>query len=194
LHCIVAPQITNDAIEYIKGRKKWGKNLNIFQYINNRKMSILSHLGNIDIRSIPGAMLIQERDFYTCEITYEIVSGEVNAQTIDDLLFAFKVAKFVKSNAIVIVRNKKTCGIGSGQTSRIEAVKNAISKMKEIPPGCCLASDSFFPFTDSLEYASKCGIKNFITPKGSVNDEEIIKYAKENNLTLLFTNVRHFKH
>ncbi len=93
-----------------------------------------------------------------------------------------------------MVKDKKTLAIGSGQTSRIGAVKNAISKIKEIPEGTCLASDGFFPFPDSLEYAQKYGIKNFISPQGSINDKDVIEYAKKNNLTLLFTNVRHFRH
>ncbi len=194
LHCITAPQITSEATEYIKTHSKWGKNLNIFMYKSDRKLSHLSAYANIDIRSIPGAILCQQKDFYTNEITYEVVSGQVSFQIVEDLLFGFKVAKLVKSNAIVIVKDKKTIAIGSGQTSRIGAVKNAISKIKEIPPLSCLASDGFFPFPDSLEYAKKYGIKNFISPLGSIKDEEVIRYARENNLTLLFTNVRHFRH
>ncbi len=194
LHCIVAPAITKEAIEYIKIHSRWGRNVHLFQYAKSNEPSLLSTYETLDIKSIPGAILIQQGDFYSDDITYEIMSGQPDSQIIDDLLFAFKVAKFVKSNAIVIVKDKKTIGIGSGQTSRIGAVKNAVSKISNIPEKACLGSDAFFPFPDSLEYASKQGIKNFIAPKGSVKDNEVAEYARKNNLTLLFTNVRHFRH
>lgn len=194
IHCIVSPNITKDAIEYIKTQPKWGKNIHLFQYKKSHTPSILSAYNTLDIKSIPGAILMQQRDFYSNDITYEIMSGQVDNHIIEDLLFAFKVAKFVKSNSIVIVKDKQTIGIGSGQTSRIGAVKNAISKVPNIPEEACLGSDGFFPFPDSLEYASKQGIKNFIAPRGSVKDYDVVEFAKNNHLTLLFTNVRHFKH
>lgn len=195
LHCIVAPQITEEAVDYIRKEVKWGKNVHIFAYKEREeKDSVLAPYSNIDIKCIPGGLLLQQRDFYSNEINYEIMSGEPDAKTIEDLLFAFKVAKFAKSNAIVLAKNKRTIGIGSGQTSRIGAVKNAISKAPCLSDGISLASDAFFPFPDSLEYAFKFGIKNFISPKGSVKDAEVIEFARKNGLTLLFTNTRHFRH
>jgi phosphoribosylaminoimidazolecarboxamide formyltransferase / IMP cyclohydrolase len=194
LHCIVAPLIEEEAYKYLIENVSWGKKVDFFEYRTEKKPDALSSFAHLDIKSIAGGLLIQQKDYICDEISYEIVNGNPSAEVIDDLIFAFKVVKFVKSNAIVIAKNKKTLGIGAGQTSRVAAVQNAIAKVKQIPENAVLASDAFFPFIDSLEVASQRGIRYFIAPKGSVNDNQIIEYARKHDLTLLFTNTRHFRH
>ncbi len=119
-----------------------------------------------------------------------------NEQT-EDLLFANKIVKHTKSNAIVLVKNKQLVGIGTGQTSRIDALNQAIDKAKNfnLPlEGGVMASDAFFPFADSVETAAKAGIKAVIQPGGSIRDKDSIEYCNENNIAMVFTGIRHFKH
>ena len=108
-----------------------------------------------------------------------------------------KVAKHAKSNAIVLAKNKTTLGVGVGQMSRVISTKIAFLKAEEEGldvKGCVLASDAFFPFRDNIDFAASKGVSHIIQPGGSVKDEEVIKAADENNLSMTFTGVRHFKH
>ena len=116
---------------------------------------------------------------------------------IDDLIFAMKVAKHAKSNAIVLAKNKMTLGIGAGQMSRVVSTKIAFMKAEEEGldvANCVLASDAFFPFRDNIDLAANKGVLHIIQPGGSIKDDEVIKAAEEKNLTMTFTGVRHFKH
>ena len=116
---------------------------------------------------------------------------------IDDLIFAMKVAKHAKSNAIVLAKNKMTLGIGAGQMSRVVSTKIAFMKAEEEGldvANCVLASDAFFPFRDNIDFAASKGVLHIIQPGGSIKDDEVIKAADEKNLTMTFTGVRHFKH
>ena len=114
-----------------------------------------------------------------------------------DLLFAWKVAKYVKSNAIVYANNQMTIGIGAGQMSRIYSAKIAGIKAEEEGlkvEGSVMASDAFFPFRDGIEAAAKAGIKAIIHPGGSIRDDDIIAAANEQSIAMVFTGMRHFKH
>jgi phosphoribosylaminoimidazolecarboxamide formyltransferase/IMP cyclohydrolase len=121
-------------------------------------------------------------------------------EEIKALLFSWKVAKYIKSNAIIIGNMDQTLGIGAGQTSRIDSVKIAISKMRthishltsHIP--IVLASDGFFPFRDSIDEADKARISAIIQPGGSIRDKEVIKACNEHNIAMVFTKIRHFRH
>lgn len=116
---------------------------------------------------------------------------------INDLIFAMKVAKHAKSNAIVLAKNKMTLGIGAGQMSRVVSTKIAFMKAEEEGldvTDCVLASDAFFPFRDNIDLAASKGVTHIIQPGGSVKDDEVIEAAESNNLTMTFTGVRHFKH
>ena len=118
-------------------------------------------------------------------------------EEIKDLMFAWKVAKFVKSNAIVYVKNKQTIGIGAGQMSRVISAEIANIKAKEEGlevNGSAMASDAFFPFRDGIDTAASSGITSIIQPGGSIKDEEVIAAADENNIAMLFTGIRHFRH
>ena len=115
----------------------------------------------------------------------------------DDLIFAFNVCRFVKSNAIVLASNKATLGIGSGQPSRLDSCQIAINKMNKFfksKTDIVAASDAFFPFTDGIEKLVQSGITAVIQPSGSINDKKIIRYANETNTVLVFSKTRHFRH
>ena len=145
-------------------------------------------------------MLIQSPDnVIFAKKDLKIVSKrKPNSKQLDDLIFAFNVCRYVKSNAIVIANNKSTLGIGSGQSSRLDSCKIAIEKMNKFRPNCfenaVAASDAFFPFVDGIEKLVQAGISAIIQPAGSIRDKEIIKFANQTNTVLVFSKTRHFKH
>jgi phosphoribosylaminoimidazolecarboxamide formyltransferase/IMP cyclohydrolase len=110
------------------------------------------------------------------------------------LAFAWRVAKHVKSNAIVLAHADRTVGIGAGQMSRVDSVRLAVMKAQEPTKGCVLASDAFFPFRDGLDEAARAGVSAVAQPGGSVRDEEVIAAADEHGLAMVFTGTRHFRH
>ena len=115
----------------------------------------------------------------------------------EDLLFANKIVKHTRSNAIVLVKNKQLIASGVGQTSRVDALKQAIAKAREFNfdlSGAVLASDAFFPFADSVEIAHRAGITAIIQPGGSVRDQDSVDYCQKHHLAMVFTGIRHFKH
>jgi phosphoribosylaminoimidazolecarboxamide formyltransferase/IMP cyclohydrolase len=120
-----------------------------------------------------------------------------SAQELTDLLFAWKVAKFVKSNAIVYCKDGRTIGVGAGQMSRVYSARIAGIKATDeglTVPGSVMASDAFFPFRDGLDAAAEAGITAVIQPGGSMRDNEVIAAADEHNIAMVFTGMRHFKH
>mgnify|MGYP001299004308 FL=1 len=115
----------------------------------------------------------------------------------NDLIFAFNICRYVKSNAIVLASNKSTLGIGCGQTSRLDSCQIAIDKMKKFTrpsKDIVAASDAFFPFTDGIEKLVQSGVKAVIQPAGSIKDKEVIKFANETGTILVFSKTRHFRH
>jgi len=149
-----------------------------------------------DIKSIQGGLLVQDWDqFYLKPEDLKVVSKRVpTSEETRDLLFAWRVCKHVKSNAIVFASHRATLGIGAGQMSRVDSVRLASQKAARSPQGAAMASDAFFPFRDGLDEAAKAGIAAAIEPGGSVRDEEVIRAADEHNMALVFTGVRHFRH
>ena len=129
---------------------------------------------------------------------FKIVSKKKPSKSqFDDLIFAFNVCRYVKSNAIVLASNKSTIGIGSGQPSRLDSCQIAIDKMKKFTnpsSDIVAASDAFFPFVDGIEKLVQSGVKAIIQPFGSVNDKEVIKFANRTGTVLIFSKTRHFKH
>lgn len=150
-------------------------------------------------RSALNGVLWQERDCKT-ETTSDlrvVTMRHPTQEEIDDLLFANKIVKHSKSNAIVLAKNKQLCASGVGQTSRVDALKQAIEKAGNFGfnlTGAVMASDAFFPFPDSVEIAHKAGITAIIQPGGSVRDQESVDYCSANNVAMVFTGTRHFKH
>ena len=182
--------------------------------IENEAMGVLSTKENIraldaktlgtpesssKLLSVSGGLLVQDNDLaIVSEDDIEVVTERLpSKEEIENCLFAWKVCKFVKSNAIVYTKNNQTIGIGAGQMSRIDSAKIAASKALERgldTSGCCMASDAFFPFRDGIDAAAKIGITSVIQPGGSIRDKEVIDAANEAGMTMLFTGIRHFRH
>ncbi len=126
---------------------------------------------------------------------WKVVSGgKLSKLSLLDCEFAWKVVKHVKSNAIVIAKDERLLGMGTGQPNRVNSVMLALGQAKKTSKGAVLASDAFFPFADNVELAAKAGISTIIQPGGSINDEKVIAEAKKRGITMVFTGVRHFKH
>lgn len=194
LECIIAPGYETSALRILKRRK----NLRIMEFEGLLK-GLPAGAHPFDLKKVEGGLLIQEPD------EMEIAHGDLKIVTkrrpseseIKSLLFAWKAAKHVKSNAIVVAKDERTIGIGCGQPSRVESVKIAIKKAAGKAgkvKGACLASDGFFPKADSIELAAKAKITAIIQPGGSIRDEEVIKVADRVGIAMVFTGVRHFKH
>ena len=149
--------------------------------------------------SVTDGLLMQETDNgQISEKDFKIVSKkQPTKEEIKDCLFAWKVCKFVKSNAIIFAKDNQTIGIGAGQMSRIDSTQIAASKAKERgfeTKGCSMASDAFFPFRDGIDAATAMGIASIIQPGGSIRDDEVIEAADEANVAMIFTGMRHFRH
>ncbi|GFP22162.1 phosphoribosylaminoimidazolecarboxamide formyltransferase / IMP cyclohydrolase, partial [Candidatus Hakubella thermalkaliphila] len=143
-----------------------------------------------------GGLLVQDADvgmeaFENIEV---VTKAKPSAREMEDLLFALRVAKHVRSNAIVLVEGLKTVGIGAGQMSRVDATKIAVMKAGDRSKGSVLASDAFFPFRDSVDWVAQHGIRAIIQPGGSVRDKEVIAAADEHGIAMIFSGRRHFRH
>lgn len=185
---VIAPEYDSDAMEILKGKK-------------NRIILIQKEieLPTRQFRTILNGVLEQDKDAKT-EISTDLESKtntEATATEIEDLLFANKLVKHTKSNTIVLAKNKQLLASGTGQTSRVDALQQAIHKAKSFNfdlNGAVMASDAFFPFPDCVEIADKAGIKAVIQPGGSIKDQLSIDYCNEHNIAMLFSGNRHFKH
>ncbi len=186
---VIAPSFEEKALDALQ--KKENLRILALPGIEN------SHSENgIDFRTVKGGALVQTAD--NCplkESDCKIVSErKPNEKEMQDLLFAWIVAKYAKSNAIVLAKNKAIVGVGTGQMSRIDSTEIAIKKSGEKHNGSVLASDAFFPFKDNVEIAAQAGITAIIQPGGSVKDKEIIEAADQHKIAMVFTGIRHFKH
>ena len=154
---------------------------------------------NIDVKRVGSGLLMQTADVHEVQREdLKVVSKRApSAAELSDLLFAWRVAKFVKSNAIVYAKDRRTVGIGAGQMSRVISAKIAALKADEaglIVPGSAMASDAFFPFRDGIDAAAAAGIRSVIQPGGSMRDAEVIAAADEHDIAMVFTGIRHFRH
>lgn len=189
LEVVIAPEYTPGALEELKKKK----NLRIVKCDLAGPSKIMPAF---DYKKVRGGLLIQELD------RLELTMSDINVVTkrqpslneIEDLFFAWGVCKFVKSNAIVVVKDGATVGIGAGQMNRVGSANIALTQAGKAAKGAVLASDGFFPFADSVELAKKHGISAIIQPGGSVRDEEVIKAADKNRMAMVFTGRRHFRH
>jgi len=187
---IIANGFENAALNILKKKK----NLRLIDAKNLNKTNLKNFVSNFN------SVLIQSPDIKKFEKKdFKIVSKKKpSPQQMQNLLFALNVCRYTKSNAIVIVNNKSTLGIGSGQPSRLDSCKIAIDKMNRFQPekflGSVAASDAFFPFIDGIETLVQAGISAVIQPYGSIRDKEIIRFANQTNTILVFSKNRHFKH
>lgn len=186
---VIAPSYDKDALAALSAKK----NLRVLKL---EKLGTDFSESGLDFKRISGGLLVQQPDKKCIgETDLQFVSEKKpSPDEMRDLLFAWSVVKHVKSNAVVVAKDSAAVGIGSGQTSRIDSTEIAIKKAGANSNGAALASDGFFPFRDSIDYAAETGITAIIQPGGSVKDEEVIKAANEHKLSLIFTGCRHFKH
>jgi len=151
----------------------------------------------MDMKRVCGGLLVQDADILLHGELKVVTRRAPTSKEMEDLLFAWRVAKFVKSNAIVYARDRMTIGVGAGQMSRINSARIAAIKAEQAGlsvPGSVMASDAFFPFRDGIDNAALAGIAAVIQPGGSLRDEEVIAAADEHGLAMVFTGVRHFRH
>ncbi len=181
---VIAPDFEKDALELLKTKK----NLRVL------KIDVKDLLGQMELKSVSGGFLMQSQDEGVYENLDCVTANKPSEAEIKDLIFAMKVVKHAKSNAIVTAKNGATLGIGTGQVSRVWATQNAINNSVTPVKGGVLASDAFFPFPDSIDLAHEAGITAIIQPGGSIRDEEVVKRADELGIKMLMTGVRHFKH
>ena len=186
---IIAPGYEKAALELFAKKK----NVRVMQM---PAIAGLAERSRMDIKRIGGGLLLQDADEMTLDLEKLKVVSKIqpDAATLEELKFAWKVAKHVKSNAIVYARGTETVGIGAGQMSRVDSARLAIEKANKEVKGCVMASDAFFPFRDSIDAAAERGIRAIIQPGGSIRDEEVIQAADEHKIAMVFTGIRHFKH
>ncbi|QLE00650.1 bifunctional phosphoribosylaminoimidazolecarboxamide formyltransferase/IMP cyclohydrolase [Galbibacter sp. BG1] len=185
---VIAPSYSEEAMEILKGKK-------------NRIILVQKdiELPSSSVRSCLNGVLVQDKDLKTDvlkDLSYE-TNNKPTENELKDLLFASKICKHTKSNTIVFAKNMQLCASGTGQTSRVDALRQAIEKAKSFSfdlHGASMASDAFFPFPDCVEIADKAGITAVIQPGGSIKDQLSIDYCNENNVAMVFTGTRHFKH
>ena len=188
---IIAPAVSADALAVV-ATKKNVRLLECGTWGNQRPQ-------DFDYKRVNGGLLIQDRDNGTIiEQDLKVVSKRVPTDTeMTDMLFAWKVAKMVKSNAIIYAKNNQTIGVGAGQMSRINSARIAGIKAEHAGlevVGAVMASDAFFPFRDGIDNAGKAGISCIIQPGGSMRDDEVIAAANEHGMAMVFTGMRHFRH
>ena len=188
LEIIIAPGFDEDAFERLAKKK------------NIRLMELPAcaepnQPGTLDMKKVAGGLLVQELDTQLLGDEMKVVTKRAPTDAeMKELLFAWKVVKQTKSNAIVLAKDQATVGVGPGQTNRVTALDLAIRYAGDKANGSVMASDAFFPFSDCVELAAKHGITAIIQPGGSIRDEDSIKAADEAGIAMVFTGVRHFKH
>ena len=184
----IAPSYTDDALKILEQKK-------------NRIILVLKKidLPKEQYRSVLNGVLRQDKDTYVESVSdlKQVTEKAVSPEQVEDLLFANKVVKHSKSNSIVLAKNKQLLASGVGQTSRVDALRQAIEKAHSFDfdlKGSVMASDAFFPFADCVEIAHKAGVTAIIQPGGSIRDNDSVDYCNKNGLAMVMTGVRHFKH
>ena len=185
---VIAPSYSEEALEILKGKK-------------NRVLLIQKPIAlpNDQVRSCLNGILVQDKDTKTdsLEDLSTVTNNKPTEEELSDLIFASKICKHTKSNTIVFAKGKQLCASGTGQTSRVDALRQAVDKAVSFGfdlKGAVMASDAFFPFPDCVELADKAGITAVIQPGGSIKDQLSIDYCNENDLAMVMTGTRHFKH
>jgi len=185
---IIAPEVSPEASAAVAAKK------------NVRLLECGAWSGSVaqlDMKRVAGGLLVQDADVLLHAELKVVTERAPTKHEMDDLLFAWRVAKFVKSNAIVYAKDRMTVGVGAGQMSRINSARIAAIKAEHagLPvPGSVMASDAFFPFRDGIDQAAAAGIKAVIQPGGSMRDDEVIAAANEHGIAMVFTGTRHFRH
>jgi len=183
LECIVAPKFSKKALTVLTKKK----NLRLIRVKAGRKEKW-------NIRSVTNGVLVQNTPDFNLRNLKVVTKRKPTKNELKSMIYAFKVVKHCKSNALVFVKNERTVGIGLGQTSRVDCAWIAGKKAGKKLKGSVMASDAFFPFRDSVDVAAKYGVKAVIQPGGSIKDKEVIDACNEHNIAMVFTGVRVFRH
>jgi phosphoribosylaminoimidazolecarboxamide formyltransferase/IMP cyclohydrolase len=186
LECVIAPEIDKEAVNLFKDKK----NLRLIE------LNDLEIADEPDFKRISGGFLLQDKDLGILdpEKIKVVTKRKPNKKELESLIFGWKVAKHVKSNAIVVTSGTKTVGIGAGQMSRVDSVMIARKKSGKLSKNSCLASDAFFPKEDAVIEAAKAGVRAIIQPGGSIADAAIIKACDKYKIAMVTTGIRHFRH
>ena len=193
LEVIVAPSYTEDALKLLKTKK----NVRVLTLEN---ISAPQPAASLDLKKVNGGLIVQNIDSRLLGDELKVVTqAQPTPEQMEDMLFAWKVVKFVKSNGIAVAKNKQTVGIGPGQVNRVWAVQQCFDHARELiddqaTKGAVLASDAFFPFSDCVEAAHEAGITAIIQPGGSIRDQDSIDKCNEYGIAMVFTGMRHFRH
>lgn len=190
LEVLVAPDFEPEALELLKQKK----NLRLIKL--NTKLEDYKKLKTLDVKASPFGVLVQDADVKDLDKdTFKVVTKKKPTQEqLEDMIFAWKVAKYAKSNAIVVVKDKRTLGIGIGQTSRIGSMEIALNQACDDTKDAVIASDGFFPAVDNIHAAAQGRIGAIIQPGGSIKDEDVIKECDKYEISMVTTGIRHFRH
>ncbi|MDF7676951.1 bifunctional phosphoribosylaminoimidazolecarboxamide formyltransferase/IMP cyclohydrolase [Neisseriaceae bacterium ESL0693] len=189
LEVMIAPAFTEEARTVLSQKK----NVRVLE------IALLAGANDLELKRIGGGLLVQTPDTHQMTLAQleMVTQRQPTAQQLQDLLFLWQVAKYVKSNAIVFGVDGQTCGIGAGQMSRVDSTRIAAAKARDNGfdlSGACAASDAFFPFRDGVDVIAEQGIKAIIQPGGSIRDDEVIAAADEHDIAMVLTHIRHFRH
>ncbi len=185
LEVVIAPEFSEEALEVLSRKK------------NLRLVQVLGFSHSLDVKKISGGYLLQDEDSSEYERLEVVSEREPTQEELEDLLFAWKVCKYTKSNAMVIAKGGKTLAIGSGNTSRVDSLRCAIAKAQRYGfdlRSSVLASEAFLPFRDSVDIAHSVGISAIIQPGGSIRDKEVLQAVNEYHMAMVLTGTRHFRH
>jgi len=188
LEAVIAPEFDSEALEVLKTKE----NLRLLETGALDRPSS----DRLDIRKVNGGLLVQEADQEVVDPKKlrAVTEKKPSQELMQDIIFAMTVVKHVKSNAIVVAKDRRVLGVGAGQMNRVGSARIALEQAGEKAKGAILASDAFFPFRDTVDQAARAGIGVIVQPGGSLRDEESIKAADEHGIIMVFTGMRHFKH
>ncbi|MDX8388025.1 MAG: bifunctional phosphoribosylaminoimidazolecarboxamide formyltransferase/IMP cyclohydrolase [Ghiorsea sp.] len=187
MEVVIAPGFSDEALQILSTKK----NLRVLL-----APSVTPVQGGLELKRVSGGLLVQERDDHilTRDMCKVVTKRQPTEEEWNDMMFAWSVAKHVKSNAIVFCKDGTTLGVGAGQMNRVNSTRIAVQHGGEAIKGSAVASDAFFPFRDGVDALADAGATAVIQPGGSIRDEEVVKAADEHGLTMIYTGIRHFRH
>ena len=189
LEAVIAPGYDPKALEILKGKKD-------LRILESPPLTTAFIQGGFDLKKVVGGLLVQDRDLgkVPMEQWKVVTKRKPTEEELRAMAFGWKVAKHVKSNAIILVREDRTIGVGAGQMSRVDSTRLAVLKAQSPTKGTVLASDAMFPFRDGVDTGAEAGAVAIIQPGGSIRDDEVIAAADEHGIAMVFTGMRHFRH
>lgn len=196
MECIIAPSYSDAALQLLTTRPTWKKSVRLLRTGSLARSASKESVKSMDYRRVDSGLLVQARDIGSHDFdNLKVVSKrQPTPAEFDDLQFAWLVCKHVKSNAIVLAKDRMVVGVGAGQMSRVDSVHLAVRKAGGRSIGSVMASDAFFPFRDNIDEAANAGVRALIQPGGSMRDQDSIQACDEHDLAMVLTGIRHFRH